>query len=380
MRLYQQIPRDTKLKAEANFETLILTAESLVRVADLPNLPTEISMLAKTRHAGETLPGSAEAKYEIEIREPVIGDEKLGCHGIGFLSDEPNPEVKVIVEFKRYNDPSAKSKMCLSVQEIAILRKTLHHGEQFGLLSCLGFYHDDNQPRYGLVYKHPIQETAGDAGRHIRTVFDVLSDAKVLPPPLAYRFKLAHSLAAAVSFVHKIGWVHKGLRSSNVIVTMALKEVIHLTEPPFLIGFEHSRPDESKISTEGPSQDKDGTLYQHPAYLATDCNYTQSHDYYSLGMLLLEVGHWRPLAALVNLKNLTPNEARTKLTEKRVPTLGHLMGETYQSIVEICLGNAFEHPEYRVDVGVHCAHEVQVKLDFEKRVLSQLLALSKLPI
>ncbi|KAK7943797.1 kinase-like protein [Apiospora aurea] len=64
--------------------------------------------------------------------------------------------------------------------------------------------------------------------------------------------------------------------------------------------------------------------YQHPQYLEEDKRYFIQYDYYSLGMVLLEIGIWSPLQDVVR-KYLTadPKKIREKVLQDRVPLLGH---------------------------------------------------------
>jgi hypothetical protein len=78
---------------------------------------------------------------------------------------------------------------------------------------------------------------------------------------------------------------------------------MHQTRP-YLVGLRHSRPDERATFTEGPPSDEDIKGYQHPQHLKNNLRYSISFDYYSLGILLLEIGLWLPLTAIIGDQSL----------------------------------------------------------------------------
>ncbi|KAH0422001.1 hypothetical protein CcaCcLH18_13073 [Colletotrichum camelliae] len=89
--------------------------------------------------------------------------------------------------------------------------------------TCLGVHEDfDHEERtwggcrIGFVYELP----AGNATGELITLKDMLSRAKKAPrPPLGQRFELARKLASALSLFHATDWIHKSLRSDNIIFT-----------------------------------------------------------------------------------------------------------------------------------------------------------------
>lgn len=99
---------------------------------------------------------------------------------------------------------------------------------------------------------------------------------------------------------HLVGWLHKRLTSVNVAF-FPLKK-LSLTEKirePYIISFNHSRPDDP-VAFSGRFQDTNPHYhYQHPAYLKSTSRYSPEFDYYSLALVLLEIGLWKPLSLII---------------------------------------------------------------------------------
>ncbi|KAK3947629.1 hypothetical protein QBC32DRAFT_374162 [Pseudoneurospora amorphoporcata] len=117
---------------------------------------------------------------------------------------------------------------------------------------------------------------------------------------------------------------------------------------PYLCGFGYSRPEKSK--TTARSLDTAWDLYRWPAIQRehpTDHNSRKTYDLYSLGLVLLEIGHWKPLDEILlqDSKNArdwllgTQPNAPFAEAKKMNPLreLRNLMGDRYSRAVERCL-------------------------------------------
>jgi hypothetical protein len=118
--------------------------------------------------------------------------------------------------------------------------------------------------------------------------------------PLNQRFELARKLATAVLFLYVVGWVHKAIRSANVVVLQSNQMLKKHRYPkslgdPYLIEIESSRSVEQYSNSEERvrkaifDQDIYDHLYRVSEDKAVDQSYTIVHDIYSLGVVLLEV-------------------------------------------------------------------------------------------
>ncbi|CZR64724.1 uncharacterized protein PAC_14623 [Phialocephala subalpina] len=168
--------------------------------------------------------------------------------------------------------------------------------------------------------------------------------------PLNQRFELARKVTAAAFFLHSIGWVHKSIQSQNIIVieealspTSSRKQFPHSLGRPYLLNFQWAR------SAEGDSDPQSRTgrgmeteIYRHPDRqglqgTSNEIRYSMMHDIYSLGVVLLELGLWRPLDRHYGkLLARSPTERRDFLVELS-SDVGIQMGTRCQELVVWCL-------------------------------------------
>lgn len=115
---------------------------------------------------------------------------------------------------------------------------------------------------------------------------------------------------------------------------------------PYMVGFNHSRPDQDSAFTLGPSTDHRRIIYQHPEYTlqAQRLRFRPAYDYFSLGLLLLEIGLWKPLSDLTDgsIHDYTPREQQDLWLVEFVPRLGTLMCVIYRDAVRACLNGELD--------------------------------------
>lgn len=107
---------------------------------------------------------------------------------------------------------------------------------------------------------------------------------------------------------------------------------------PYVVGFNHTRENDTGALTSTASRDPPQQLYQHPSYLGKHASqsFQPQYDWYSLGVVLLETGLWQTAEEMA--PGLTGQEARTCWLTQYLPRLGTTMGSTYQNAVRLCLG------------------------------------------
>jgi len=92
---------------------------------------------------------------------------------------------------------------------------------------------DDRQTTYKLLYRPPSPG--------FFTLEAVLSAQRETPTlPLGKKFACAKVLSRAVLWVHLAGWLHKSIRSDDVVFGGDDEAQVDLAEP-YLCGFEYSR-------------------------------------------------------------------------------------------------------------------------------------------
>lgn len=238
----------------------------------------------------------------------------------------------------------------------------------FRALSCIGFFHDPAHSSFNLVYSYPPR-TSGSWDRVCSLVEllgrNLLKDKTKTIINVEDRMRLAFDLATVVYKFHKVGWLHKNVSSYNVILFMANGKP-HATgflqhsdftlvdlSSPYLIGFSHSRPSSTSEYSTKMTEKLSSKLraYHHPKYADIDNiyqSYKPEYDYYSLGLILLEIGLWKPLHDLMH-----PRKGRVDawkhLLSRRVHLSVESMGATYAKAVEVCLDGSLDDRGEEVD-------------------------------
>lgn len=240
-----------------------------------------------------------------------------------------------------YYDSDFNEELMSRVDQIVQMLESEKPKQLLGL-NCYGFYHDPSKPAFGLVFPFPEPYLEPNNLFVPVTLAKIIYDSRNLRsrPLLGDRYKLASALAIAVAEFHKVGWLHKCLSSYSVILfhpgsTTQFDSTCFRN--PSILGFSHSRPDATNAYTKGP-KDNEHEEYLHPDYTERKGPYKASHDYYSLGMILLEIGLWMDVGQFrKDNKIYSPRKLRDELLTRRVPLLGHYMGQGYCEAVRCCL-------------------------------------------
>lgn len=334
---------------------LHLVVESLPHATAIKLRPTAavkyIGQLRKQQKIGRSI--------DLFVSMAVAIETDFGDHSLGRLKSDDGQESRVLVEWKCYDNrwtSNSGKELYLRIGELAQL---LHHPAKHGLaslrvLDCLGWFHDAQDCRFGFVFvitENPVS---------LFTLIPQSPQKGFLPPPLGLKFQLASMLAKCVHDIHAIGWLHKNISAHNIIFSPSLGAMTS-TVAPYLTGFNHSRTDEEKAFTEGPTNSNRHVEYQCPEYRAsgnrTMRRFSRVHDYYSLGLVLLEIALWTPFNRIASRKStLSPVELRQYILDNYIPMLGGMVGNAYRDAVRACLTGDFgdrcgeESDEARKDV------------------------------
>ncbi|KAF6809740.1 hypothetical protein CPLU01_15450 [Colletotrichum plurivorum] len=169
------------------------------------------------------------------------------------------------------------------------------HDASFRSLPCMGYYPLQAEGRHGIVYETPGAEVDWT----FKTLRDLMLDSAHVS--LRRRLEIARALAQTVLQLHTAGWMHKSLRSENVIflAPAGSDDAAFLRSEPFLVGYDYARADNEEAAaayTQLPDTEIEADLYRHPkARGAGRETYQKRFDLYSLGCLLLELGCWKRL-------------------------------------------------------------------------------------
>lgn len=242
----------------------------------------------------------------------------------------------VVVERKSYEKHDHTQKIQRAKERVRDLAKLLavENSPSYRSLACLHWFHDDYNHNFGLVFRIPAAYGSG-----ARPLYDFLqSRAKV---PLEQRFEMARCLCYALRKWHSVNWLHKGIRSNNILILQLQCNKKWDFENPFLNGQEYARPD-TDLSSGRYVQDFEENVYRYPDRQGLPREtQTKYHDIYSLGVVLLEIGLWQPASQFQDFKRgvgrLTPEHMRQILISNAADRLHHYMGSEYQAAVVKCL-------------------------------------------
>ena len=353
--LHSALPSKSRAFARTHFECQLLESQDSTKLQELSETMSQQSDLDKRighLAAVKRLKLLVESSIEVSgITEKIDYDaiEKTGWlqdFYIGHLElkDMQSATRRVLVETKNYDEhysiDSVADELFARLEAIVHL---LNRSRSLRILHCRGYYHCAEAYSLGLVYDYPeVQPLDPQEQPDASTLYDILKeDVKgQYRPLLGDRFLLAHSLASSLFEFHKVNWVQKAISAFNIVLfrppTASWKD--HMGEPYFM-GFLSSRQDDEACFTEGPTDDSRHRDYLRPEYLRDRQRYLQHYDYYSLGLVLLELGIWRTLDDICKGDTFqgSPENLRDALLRIAVPRLGQTMGALYQSVVEECL-------------------------------------------
>ena len=237
-------------------------------------------------------------------------------------------ETQVLVEWRRTEADWSQETRDLMFKRFENISRLLHACSMsrtslsYRILDSAGFVEDTSAGCIGFLNQLPPDASG----------FDTLSQRLASPsrPDLGTRFALARILVVAIYQIHSSGWLHKALRSNNVIF---LAESLL---SPYLIGFGRSRPDKHNENTE-EVPDLPGAafdLYLPPIYQRGQ-RFSQGFDIYSLGIVLIEIAVWESIETMKKPKD-TCQRYHDRL-RRRAEGLGDEVGIIYRDVDLKCL-------------------------------------------
>ncbi|KAF2806244.1 uncharacterized protein BDZ99DRAFT_465892 [Mytilinidion resinicola] len=191
---------------------------------------------------------------------------------------------------------------------------------------------------FGIVYKFPSDQTRPVRLHHLLRGRDRSS---ILVPHVGEKITLAATLAQSLYTFHISEWLHKNINSRNVLFFTGLSNFrdIDLSRP-YVVGFNHSREADVSAYTEGPEMSSEWEKYQKyqdPDYVKGS-RYKKGYDYYSFGLLLLEIGTWERLS---NIHDKHETEDSSQLRKRYLRICDNVilerMGPTYHQATKACL-------------------------------------------
>ncbi|KAK5078651.1 hypothetical protein LTR64_002934 [Lithohypha guttulata] len=203
-----------------------------------------------------------------------------------------------------------------------------------GHLKLLGFTLAHGNSRFGLVYALPAPSdpTALQAGQTLTTSIQATLEHETSFPPLENKFRLAYNIGLAVTSYLAHGHCHGYVRSSNIVF---LREndnprLGKTLRCPYLL-----QPVQKLVGESNINLPLSQIIYHHADAGEVGYGTVPAYDVFSVGLLLLEIGLWRPLASFWKPKyDLALFHER--LRKYYIPKLASKCGTRYMKLVQAC--------------------------------------------
>jgi hypothetical protein len=300
---------------------------------------------------------------------------------------------QVLVEWKGYEglwDTEVGNYLFHRVELLTELLRTASRGPNrlsLRILECLGYCHDETkQHRIGFVFQIPASVPDRKMYVRLKTLLHAYGDQGLYPPSVNDRIRIGRLLCRAMFQFHNSDWFHKGFTSSNIILFSELEdtgtrdstESLNVKDysilAPYIIGYNYSRPSKPNEFSEPSNISEESRRYQHPDYKNVPMQkYRHEYDYYSLGIVLLEIGQWTPLTRIMDGKigfdKVSAFEFAKEVKELSRLQLSSFVPEMYQQVV-LNLLEAFE--EERISLEQNELIEPGRLIQFQTDILESL--------
>ena len=304
------------IRMNTGFEQLVSIKESLVAIQErlassaepeANGLASAAGLKAMQVALGDD-DASAEANGDVAVskRQEVLQNlERLSRRKLTSFTPTKKNENRgwgiydgesVFVEWKEVN-PAYRSKVLPRAENLAALLN-VSKDKTFLSLSCKGLLEDDQ--KIGFVFNQPSPDKTPKEPKSLLDLFSTRGGIE--PPSLSDRVRVALRVAQVVRNFHRTGWLHKGLRSDNILFFDTTDVLVTVRSTNFvLVGFNFARLGTPTEISEQPSADPKHDIYRHPSALGQPLvSFDESMDVYSLGTILLEIAEWRALRYLVD--------------------------------------------------------------------------------
>lgn len=235
------------------------------------------------------------------------------------MSDIPGQGSEhLLTEFLKYDDSwiGRSEELVTRINGLVAVLKESRLESNFPVLSCKRFCHRPDRQAYGLIYEIPKQFAINGCMAQPLNLAELIKKTALRSkcPALGEVFKLAYTLAEFILSFHKVGWLHKGISAYNMIFFPSDPgSPGDSLETVRLIGFNYSRESDEGVSTEGPPDNVYIRGYQHPTYRddRKATRFRNEFGYYSVGIVLLELGRWKSLRSMMAEKKTEASPQRS---------------------------------------------------------------------
>jgi serine/threonine protein kinase len=267
--------------------------------------------------------------------------EHIDAHNLAILAPSSK---RVLVEWLKYKESWADDTIGMELRKRLTTVVSLLRAESTsqipGSLHCIGIFHDPSSQAFGVIYNLPQPEA-----QQVTLYQLIRAEKGRYRPLLDHRFQLAFDICECIYAFHRVGWLHRNLHSMNVLFFPSKEaENTAWAQHPRIVGFAGGRENYLDAFTHGPEEDPYTQVYQHPEYFRRQARYREEFDYYSIGILLLEIGLWSTVSKILDsgrFKAMSLEEARRNIITTRVPQLGVAMGRRYMEATQACIEGGF---------------------------------------
>ncbi|PGH11905.1 hypothetical protein AJ79_04597 [Helicocarpus griseus UAMH5409] len=245
-----------------------------------------------------------------------------------FMAKSTKSGEYVLLERKAYDrDISMQDKQVLAARlnRLVLLLSGVKSLE-FRTPRAIGFVHDPGNLCWWIIFEFPGASITGAPRGTVSTQpvsLLALLESK-LRPALQTRLHLASTLATTFSELYGSSWLHKNIRSENILFPYLYEkkqrnsnnkdepspldnytDIPSLLSSPLVAGFNYSRQ-ETEAQTIDKNQFHDDirpVIYRHPSYQGEAAQgYRIGYDVYSFGLVLAEIAWWVPLASFLDAR------------------------------------------------------------------------------
>ena len=389
--LLNMLPEDGKAKTRAQLDTILLknilpsmsasvqeNLRSAFAEAHLINKIDIKGMIVQLEHSREA---SAQKKWDLvpgplNLRLSYV--RQRGRHKIAKVYGGSHTKV-VLEETIQYQDQLRRSKLEPRVHALCDLLSSGNLPRELRVPPLIGLHDDQFSFSFGLLYDLTRAEEMTLEDYKPTDLHEVLTNRNCSQrPSLERRLRLASSLAESLAAFHDVDWYHKDLTSHSVLFLPYGETTMQWINEPYLIGFQYSRSASEDFS-EGPLQDRNHCRYHEPQYLSMETrqfkDFRPEYDYYSLGILLLEIALWDTIDMFMrNYADMDNHAFSQAVLETQLSPLCYVMGSKYAAVVEQCLRGFSNQPSIMEKEGI--TYSAQGNLLFKETVVLPLKSLS----
>ena len=322
-----------------------------LQMAELAEDSTDARSLTMTSLGMSENPRAKQADLQLDLRHlgdfrPLKGSPEMGL--------AQYQEQSVFVEWRQLPTHS-RGKITARIYDLATLLRAPKPTD-FRTLQCMGLAFDNDSGRVAFIYHFTMYLTPQlrrDAPDHLAASPQSLRSLFRENPSVTDRIRVALQITQSLKYLHTAGWLHKNLRSENILFTGSVlyspSEAYRLLHP-ILVGFAYSRQDSPSQISEQPSADPERDIYRHPEAMGEpSVSFSAEKEIYSLGTILLEIGEWRSLKSLVKkVVDLEKQPPLVELAKVRpflldetpqggLHTLKYRMGDIYARVTKMML-------------------------------------------